>query len=86
MKNEIINTFILFSKMLINPHIEKQQLIIPREQLKIIKSMYNHYKTDDCKIKYRDFLCQVENMSIELNTQPILMAEIIAKSINHYGE
>lgn len=86
MKQEIINSFLLFADMLVKPHIPRQRLIIPRWELKMIKSMYYHYLTDDCVVKYKQFLCQVENMSIELNTHHLKIAELLAKSINHYGE
>lgn len=81
MKKEIINVMKLFSRILGNDHIPRQELIIPRSDLKIIRSMYNVYTEGKSKIKYRDFLCQVESMSIEYNTHYLKMAEIIAKSI-----
>lgn len=71
----------LFSRILGNDYVPRQELIIPKPDLKIIRSMYDVYTGGKSRIKYRDYLCQVESMSIEYNMHYLKMAEIIAKSI-----
>lgn len=83
MKQELFNTFKIFSLMLGNEKIPRQQLIIPRYDLKIIRSFYDHYNNGKHKITYSQFLYTVVKMSIEQRVHYFKIAETVSKTINN---
>jgi hypothetical protein len=83
---ETYNAMMLFAKSLGEQHIKRQELIIPRDHLKMIRAMYNTFGASKSGIKYKYFLVQVERTSIQLNIHYLKVAEILSKSIGGYGK
>lgn len=73
----------MFSVMLGNEKINREHLIIPRYDLKIIRSFYDHYNNGKHKITYSQFLYTVVKMSLEQRVHYFKMAEIVSKTINN---
>lgn len=83
MTQDIINILKLFKNMINNEHIPDQELYISREDMKIMRSFFDHYNNGKHKIRYSQFFYTVYNMSIDQRIEPLKMAEIIAKTINN---
>lgn len=83
MGENIHNIFKVFSTMISNPKLEREHLIIPRSDLKIIKSMYDHYDNGHNGTSYVGFLSVVVDISLKNRIHYLKTAEVVSKRINN---
>lgn len=83
MGENIHNIFKIFSTMISSEKVKKEHLIIPPSDLKIIRSMYDHYNNGHNGTTYSQFLSVVEDISIKYRMHHLKTAEVVSKRINN---
>lgn len=78
----IKDIFKTFRDTLTVPHVRNIEPDLSKEDMKILRSFYDHYKTDYCKISYSQFFYTVYKMSIIHRIHWYKSAEILSKLIN----